>query len=477
MPDKSTQVHYRLLPSVVSVQSEQSVQSESVTQSTPDKSTHELSIVSHQSEPPVHIEEPVESEIPQEQPEMEVELSSSLGQTEQHVGKSVTDLPESELSASEQSAFDQPEPPVESAPGLKESPPLDQSPTAPALPQESDQAATEQTGLDESAGSEPVLGQTDQPVEAGTDQSQPPSELPEEQDQRAPLDQRAPAAQSEHAPTPVEPPVDEPAPSQQAKAPAPIPAPMQAVAPVTAHPALTSTPAPASTPAHPALTSTPAPAKAPLITVNPVPALVVKTPTSSSTSANAFKIQKVKTSDLKSFQPILDEDEGQAGAEGVGASSLGVDLSVPLERLEILSDSDEGATDVATAVPDWLKEGEFVTVGTNKSGTVSYVGPTDFAEGTWVGVELDLPAGKNDGSVGGKHYFHCNPGYGVLVRPDRVSRGGVGGGAKQKRRQQQKRRSANLSGSSPNLAALTALAKGDGAGASRKGQNRKSWNS
>ncbi|XP_071225356.1 kinesin-like protein KIF13B isoform X2 [Salvelinus alpinus] len=765
MPDKSTQVHDRLLPSVVSVQSEQSVQSESLTQSTPDKSTHELSIVSHQSEPPVHIEEPMESEIPQEQPEMEVELSSSLGQTEQHVGKSVTDLPE--LSASEQSAFDQPEPPVESAPGLKESSPLDQSPTAPALPQESDQAATEQTGLGESAGSEPVLGQTDQPVEAGPDQSQPSSELPEEQHQRAPLDQRAPAAQSEPAPTPVEPPVDEPAPSQQAKAPAPIPAPMQAVAPVTAHPALTSTPAPASTPAHPALTSTPAPAstpahpaptstptpapaptpahpaltstpapapkpahpaltstptpahpaltstptpapaptpahpaltstpapapaptpahpaltstptpapaptpahpaltstptpapdptpahpaltstptpapdptpahpaltstptpapdptpahpaltstptpapaptpahpaltstpapapaptpahpaltstptpapaptpahpaltstptpapdptpahpaltstptpapgptpahpaltstptpapdptpahpaltstptpahpaltstptptlaptpahpaltstpapaKAPLLTLNPVPALVVKTPTSSSTSANAFKIQKVKTSDLKSFQPILDEDEGQAGAEGVGASSLGVDLSVPLERLEILSDSDEGATDVATAVPDWLKEGEFVTVGTNKSGTVSYVGPTDFAEGTWVGVELDLPAGKNDGSVGGKHYFHCNPGYGVLVRPDRVSRGGVGGGAKQKRRQQQKRRSANLSGSSPNLAALTALAKGDGSGSSRKGQNRKSWNS
>ncbi|XP_029590231.1 kinesin-like protein KIF13B isoform X3 [Salmo trutta] len=519
MPDKSTQVHYRLLPSVVSNQSEQSVQSESLTQSTLDKSTHELSIVSHQSEPPVHVEEPMESELPQEQPETEVVLSSSRCQTEQHVGESV----ESELSVSEQSAFDQPEPPVESAPGLKESSPLDQSPPAPALPQESDQAATEQTGLGESAGSEPVLGQTDQPVEAGPDQSQPPSELPEEQDQRAPLDQRtpldqrAPAAQSEPASTPVEPPVDEPAPSQQAKAPAPIPAPApaQAVAPVTAHPALTSiptpapvptpahpaltsiptpapvptlahpaltstpTPAPVPTPAHPALTSipTPAPAKAPLLTLNPVPALVVKTPTSSSTSSNAFKIQRVKTSDLKSFQPILDEDEGQAGAEGVGARSLSDDLSVPLERLEILSDSDEGATDVATAVPDWLKEGEFVTVGSNKSGTVSYVGPADFAEGIWVGVELDLPAGKNDGSVGGKHYFHCNPGYGVLVRPDRVSRGGVGGGAKQKRRQQQKRRSANLSGSSPNLAALTALAKGDGAGASRKGQNRKSWNS
>uniref|UniRef100_A0AAZ3SP25 Kinesin family member 13Bb n=1 Tax=Oncorhynchus tshawytscha TaxID=74940 RepID=A0AAZ3SP25_ONCTS len=249
-----------------------------------------------------------------------------------------------------------------------------------------------------------------------------------------------------------------PGPAHPAPTSTPTPAPDPAPTPTHPAPTSTPTPAPAPTPAHPAPTSTPtpAPAKAPLLTLNPVPALVVKTPTSSSTSANAFKIQKVKTSDLKSFQPILDEDEGQAGAERAGASSL--------------------ATDVTTAVPDWLKEGEFVTVGSHKSGMVSYVGPTDFAEGTWVGVELDLPAGKNDGSVGGKHYFHCNPGYGVLVRPDRVSRGGVGGGAKQKRRQQQKRRSANLSGSSPNLAALTALAKGEGTGASRKGQNRKSWN-
>ncbi|XP_054871760.1 kinesin-like protein KIF13B isoform X3 [Amphiprion ocellaris] len=192
-----------------------------------------------------------------------------------------------------------------------------------------------------------------------------------------------------------------------------------------------------------------------------------------SSVANPFKIQKVMSSDLKSFQQILGEEEGSLGR----ASSLGtgLNLSVPMESLEIISDTEEGDAAVSAVLPDWLKEGEFVTVGANKSGTVRYLGPTDFAEGTWVGVELEVPAGKNDGSVGGKHYFYCNPGYGVLVRPDRVTRGG----AKRRRQQQQKHRSANLSGSSPNLAALTALAKGHAGGASSgrsRGENRKSWN-
>ncbi|XP_028252775.1 kinesin-like protein KIF13B isoform X2 [Parambassis ranga] len=202
---------------------------------------------------------------------------------------------------------------------------------------------------------------------------------------------------------------------------------------------------------------------------------------SGSSAANPFKIQKVKSSDLKSFKPILHEEEGKP-AQVDRASSLGtgLNLSVPMESLEIISDSEEGDGAASAVLPEWLKEGEFVTVGSNKTGTVRYVGPTDFAEGTWVGVELEVPAGKNDGSVGGKHYFHCNPGYGVLVRPHRVNRGGAKRRRQQhQQQQQQKRHSANLSGSSPNLAALTALAKGEGGGASTgrsRGENRKSWN-
>uniref|UniRef100_A0A8D3DI11 Kinesin family member 13Bb n=1 Tax=Scophthalmus maximus TaxID=52904 RepID=A0A8D3DI11_SCOMX len=171
-------------------------------------------------------------------------------------------------------------------------------------------------------------------------------------------------------------------------------------------------------------------------------------------AANPFKIQKVKSSDLKSFHRVLDEENAGLGDEA-GSLGTALFLSVPMESLEIISDSEEGDA-ASTVLPDWLKEGEFVTVGTNKSGTVRYVGPTDFAVGTWVGVELEVPAGKNDGSVAGKHYFHCNPGYGVLVRPGRVSRGGA-----KRRRQQQKRRSGEPGGAST--------------GRSR-GENRKSWN-
>lgn len=51
-----------------------------------------------------------------------------------------------------------------------------------------------------------------------------------------------------------------------------------------------------------------------------------------------------------------------------------------------------------------LRVGDRVTVSGSKCGTIRYIGPTEFAHGIWVGIELDDSLGKNDGSVGNKRF-------------------------------------------------------------------------
>jgi hypothetical protein len=54
------------------------------------------------------------------------------------------------------------------------------------------------------------------------------------------------------------------------------------------------------------------------------------------------------------------------------------------------------------------------------AGHVRFVGETQFAAGEWVGVELEIPHGRNDGSVRGERYFSCAERYGMFVRPESV---------------------------------------------------------
>ena len=54
------------------------------------------------------------------------------------------------------------------------------------------------------------------------------------------------------------------------------------------------------------------------------------------------------------------------------------------------------------ALHNKLSVGDQVLVGGIKEGILRYLGPTEFAKGIWVGVELPEPMGKNDGAISGK---------------------------------------------------------------------------
>ncbi|XP_053315466.1 CAP-Gly domain-containing linker protein 4 isoform X2 [Spea bombifrons] len=73
------------------------------------------------------------------------------------------------------------------------------------------------------------------------------------------------------------------------------------------------------------------------------------------------------------------------------------------------------------------KGSQVLLTSSNEMAIIRYVGPTDFAPGVWLGLELRSAKGKNDGSVGEKRYFHCKPNHGVLVRPSRVTYRGING--------------------------------------------------
>jgi len=68
-----------------------------------------------------------------------------------------------------------------------------------------------------------------------------------------------------------------------------------------------------------------------------------------------------------------------------------------------------------------LAIGQTVELANGHIAVIRYMGQAHFAEGDWVGVELEGTGGKNDGSVGGQRYFDCPMYKGMFLRPSAMT--------------------------------------------------------
>lgn len=67
-----------------------------------------------------------------------------------------------------------------------------------------------------------------------------------------------------------------------------------------------------------------------------------------------------------------------------------------------------------------ISPGTVITLTDGRQATVRFIGLTHFANGEWIGVELNDATGKNDGEVQGERYFQCEPGFGMFIRPTAI---------------------------------------------------------
>lgn len=84
----------------------------------------------------------------------------------------------------------------------------------------------------------------------------------------------------------------------------------------------------------------------------------------------------------------------------------------------IVRTATNGFLDVLPSVGDRVS---LVLEGETIHGTVQFFGVTKFAPGEWVGIFLDTPKGKNDGSVKSHRYFTCPMLYGLFARPHQLT--------------------------------------------------------
>ena len=107
---------------------------------------------------------------------------------------------------------------------------------------------------------------------------------------------------------------------------------------------------------------------------------------------------------LAGLKDALDEDEDDGDDESsslLAEEKEGLAMPLPEEKpsgsKEDLLGSSCESNDFKFSSLDSLgdlKMGQVICIGDKKTGRVRYIGPTEFAPGVWIGVELDTPSGK-----------------------------------------------------------------------------------
>ena len=128
--------------------------------------------------------------------------------------------------------------------------------------------------------------------------------------------------------------------------------------------------------------------------------------------------------------PVVEKDEEVPHSLGTNASPVRHVAPSPDKISTSKQASPVGGMEDVRVAPTNPMENEFnFTVGMVASikgkdppllGTVQFVGQTTFASGYWIGLRLDAPVGKNDGSVQDTQYFKCPPLHGLFVRPEQL---------------------------------------------------------
>jgi tubulin-folding cofactor B len=109
---------------------------------------------------------------------------------------------------------------------------------------------------------------------------------------------------------------------------------------------------------------------------------------------------------------------------GTGAGVIpGAGSALPGRGASMATDSSDAYLDASCAAHVVLGQRCSVSPG-DRRGEVCYIGQVKgLASGYWIGVRLDEPQGKNDGSIKDVRYFEASKNFGSFARPPKVTCG------------------------------------------------------